>query len=108
MTTPTIITLTDPYASSERVCDYEWANHGRLPVHVASECHLLAGLNPRSRDVRCSVCGQEWNEGVVYARHWHCAFMGSDGQREAAHPIITYGDVEIRLDPPLSSYHVRP
>lgn len=109
MANRTIVTLIDPDAYTTTEVDHicgVWdelagrkGKHPGLPVHLESECHLLAGLVPYSEDVRCSVCGQRVNPHFGFGQHEHCAWLERDGTRVYARPVVTYraadGEIEI-------------
>ena len=91
------IVLSHPFWEPVPACE----QHDGLPLHVEAECGLVAGIDASGAQVRCSVCDQEWGEGVV-SRHESCAFVFVDDGREwrkyaepitvtADGTIITYG-----------------
>lgn len=79
------ITLTDPFNSTAWACEA----HSGWPLHLVSECDRLAGVQPFSEHIACSVCGLAWGGGAVSA-HLACANLRSDGQRIPASPVVTY------------------
>lgn len=106
----TIVTLTNPelYTATDarQICGVtdELAGrngpHAGYPIHLASECGLLAGLIPYSEDVRCSVCDQRIDTRFGFGQHERCAWLGRNGERTYAQPVVTFrtadGEIEIR------------
>ena len=92
----TTITLVNPeaYYATEHACEA----HPGWPLHLTTECRLLAGVRPFSEHIACSVCDLEWGVGAV-SQHERCARLTDSGDREFAQPAISYqrGDGHVTI-----------
>lgn len=80
------ITLMDPGT----VDDFCTECPGALPVHAPTECTLLDGLDPDSRDVRCDACELRWDQGMGTSQHEACLSLYADGSRVPAQAVLSY------------------
>lgn len=77
------IELTNVLETGAQACE----RHEGWPLHAANECERLAGVRPYTRDVRCSICDQEWDERVAVSQHLGCRSLPSG---RPASPLISY------------------
>ena len=77
------ITLTDVWITKTPVCEA----HDGWPLHIVTECDLLAGVVPFTESVQCSVCELQWGFGLE-SQHLRCAWLKSDGTRDYAYPQL--------------------
>lgn len=87
------ISLTDPIESNMYACEI----HPGWPLHIDTECGLLAGVVPYQHRILCSACDLDWGVGAV-SQHESCAILHADNTRERARPITYVIKEEVAED----------